>query len=34
VTLTPTELANMDAALAKLQVRGERMDEKNMQIVE
>jgi aryl-alcohol dehydrogenase-like predicted oxidoreductase len=34
VTLSSAELANMDAALAKLQVHGERMDEKNMQVVE
>jgi aryl-alcohol dehydrogenase-like predicted oxidoreductase len=30
VALTPMELANMDAALAKLQVHGARMDENNM----
>jgi len=33
-TLSSGVLANIDAALAKLQVRGERMDEKNMQVVE
>lgn len=34
VALTPSELATMKTALAKLQVHGERMDAKNMQVVE
>ena len=32
--LSTAELVSMDAALAKLQVHGERMDEENMQVVE
>lgn len=34
VTLTDSELARMDAALAKLQVHGARMDDGNMKVVE
>jgi aryl-alcohol dehydrogenase-like predicted oxidoreductase len=34
VTLTPAELAEIETALAKIQVHGERMDEKNMQAID
>jgi len=34
VTLSSAGLANMDAALAKLQVHGERVDEKSLQDAE
>jgi aryl-alcohol dehydrogenase-like predicted oxidoreductase len=34
VTLSSTELAHLDSALAKLEVHGERMDEPNMRVVE
>jgi len=34
VKLTPPDLAEIETALAKLQVHGERMDEKNMQAID